>query len=361
MDGSGTTEQVLFDTAGPIGLITLNRPQALNALTLDMIRAIEPRLVEWAEDPEIRAVVVRGAGDRAYCAGGDLMAIYDAGPERAPLMADDPDSDFFRREYVLNWRIHHYPKPYVALIDGVTMGGGVGLSVHGSHRIATERTVFAMPECGIGLFPDVGGSWFLPRCPGALGMFLALTGHRMKAADSLLAGIATHHVPADRLDALVDGLAAAKWSGPPQAVVDQVMAGHAADPGAPPLAEALAAIDRCFAAETVEGIRERLAEEEGDWAAAAGAALDRNSPTSMKVTLQQLRRGGSMDYDSCVTMEYRMVQRFIAGHDLFEGIRAAIVDKDRNPAWRPATLDAVPDEAMDRYFEPLGARDLILP
>ncbi len=355
------TDQVLFESAGPIGLITLNRPRALNALTLEMIQAMEPRLIAWADDPSIHAVVVRGAGDRAFCAGGDLRAIYDAGPERAPRMAEDPDTDFFRREYVLNWRIHHYPKPYVALIDGVTMGGGVGLSVHGSHRVATERTLFAMPECGIGLFPDVGGSWFLPRCPGALGMFLALTGHRMQAADALHAGIATHHVPSDRLDGLVDALAAADWSGAAAAVVERVVAGHAADPGPAPLADAAAAIDRCFSADTVEAVLDRLAEQEGDWVASARTALERNSPTSLKVTLQQLRRGGSMDYDSCVTMEYRMVQHFIAGHDLFEGIRAVLVDKDRNPSWRPAALVDVPDEAVDRYFEPLGARDLTVP
>ncbi len=362
MDTSATmTDQVLFDTVGPIGLVTLNRPKALNALTLEMIQAIEPRLIAWADDPEIRAVVVRGAGDRAFCAGGDLRAIYDAGPERAPSMADDPETDFFRREYVLNWRIHHFPKPYIALIDGVTMGGGVGLSVHGSHRIATERTLFAMPECGIGLFPDVGGGWFLPRCPGALGMFLALTGHRMKAADTIHAGIATHYAPSDSLDALVDGLAAADWSGPAEAVVERVVAGHAADPGPPPLAGDTAEIDVCFSADTVAEIRNRLDGQDGDWAAAARTAIDRNSPTSMKVTLQQLRRGGSMDYDSCVTMEYRMVQRFIAGHDLFEGIRAVLVDKDRNPAWRPADLDEIADDAVDRYFEPLGALDLTVP
>ncbi len=354
------TEQVLFETVGPVGLITLNRPQALNALTLEMIRAIESRLEAWAGDPEIRAVVVRGAGDRAFCAGGDLMAIYNAGPERAPRMADDPDSDFFRREYLLNWCIHHYPKPYIALIDGVTMGGGVGLSVHGSHRIATERTVFAMPECGIGLFPDVGGSWFLPRCPGALGRFLALTGHRLKASDTLHVGIATGYAPSDRLDALVDELAAADWSDAPERVVERIVAGHATDPGPPPLAADADAIEHCFAAETVDAILARLAGQDANWAAVAGTALGRNSPTSLKVTLQQLRRGGSMDYDSCVTMEYRMVQRFIAGHDLFEGIRAVLVDRDRNPAWRPASLTEVPDAEVERYFEPLGARDLIV-
>lgn len=352
------TEQVQFESAGPIGLITLNRPQALNSLTLEMIEAIEPRLETWADDPAIHAVVVRGAGDKAFCAGGDLRAIYDAGPERAQRMSDDPDSDFFRREYLLNWRIHHYPKPYVALIDGVTMGGGVGLSVHGSHRIATERTLFAMPECHIGLFPDVGGSWFLPRCPGALGAFLALTGHRLKAADAIHAGIATHFVPSERMSDLVDGLVSADWSKPAGEVVERVVTGYAGDPGPAGLQADAAAIDRCFSADTVEAILGRLSEEEGGWAQAARDVIERNSPTSLKVTLQQLRHGGSMTYDSCVTMEYRMVQRFMAGHDLYEGIRAVLVDKDRNPAWRPATLADVSETEVERHFEPLGDRDL---
>ena len=354
------TDQVLFETIGPIGLVTLNRPQALNALTLEMIAALDPQLEAWAGDPAIRAVVVQGAGDRAYCAGGDLRAIYDAGSEAARMMAEHPERDFFRREYRLNWRIHHYPKPYIALIDGVTMGGGVGLSMHGSHRVATERTLFAMPECGIGLFPDVGSGWFLPRCPGELGMFLALTGHRIKAADCLYAGIATHFIPADRLPGLIDDLAAADWSGMPPEVVDGILAKSAGDPGEAPLAADAAAIDRCFSADTVEGVVDCLEAEPGEWAAAARNAMDRNSPTSMKVTLKQLRLGGSMAYDACVTMEYRLSQRFLADHDFFEGIRAVVVDKDRKPVWRPGALSEVTTAMVDRHFEPLGDRDLMV-
>ena len=358
MDARETmTDPVLFETIGPLGLVTLNRPQALNALTLEMIAAMDPQLEIWAEDPAIGAIVVQGAGDRAFCAGGDLRAIYDSGPEAARLMTEHPDRDFFRHEYRLNWRIHHYPKPYIALIDGVTMGGGVGLSMHGSHRVATERTVFAMPECAIGLFPDVGGGWFLPRCPGELGAFLALTGHRVRAADTVYAGIATHFVPSDGIPALVDDLAGTDWSAPPQEVVDRVMARHAMDSGVPPLAGDAPAIDRCFAADTVEEVLSRLEAEDGEWAVAARAAIGRNSPTSLKVSLQQLRLGGAMDYDSCVIMEYRLSQRFLAGHDFFEGIRAVLVDKDRDPVWRPAGLSDVTAAMVDRYFEPLGDRD----
>ena len=359
-----TADPVLFRTEGRLAVITLNRPQALNALSLEMVAAMDPVLERWAADPGVAAVLVEGAGDRAFCAGGDLRAIYDAGPELARRMAEDPERDFFRREYLLNWRIHHYPKPYVALIDGVTMGGGVGLSMHGSHRVATERTLFAMPECGIGLFPDVGGGWFLPRCPGEIGTFLALTGHRLKAADTLYAGIATDFVPSESLPALIDDLAAADWSDPAEAVVDAVLARHATDPGPAPLAADRPAIDRCFAADTMEAILDCLHDEAGEWADAALAAIGRNSPTSLKVTLQQLRRGGRIDYDSCVTMEYRLVRHCLAGHDLFEGIRAVVVDKDRNPAWQPETLAEVPAATVDAYFEPLetgdAARDLIV-
>lgn len=354
------TDQVLFQAIGPLGVITLNRPQALNALTLEMIRAMDRQLEAWAHDPSVSAVVVQGAGDRAFCAGGDLRAIYDLGPEAAARMAEDPDRDFFRHEYRLNARIHHYPKPYVALIDGVTMGGGVGLSMHGTHRVSTERTLFAMPECGIGLFPDVGGGWFLPLCPGELGTYLALTGHRLKAADAVYAGIATDFVPSERLPALIADLAAADWSGSANDVVDRVMRAYAAAPGDAPLSGDAPAIDRCFAADTVEEVVARLETEEGEWAVAALKVLGRNSPTSLKISLRQLRLGRNMDYDSCVTMEYRLSQRSLAGHDLFEGIRAVLVDKDRNPAWQPAALSDVTAALVDGFFEPLGERDLII-
>ncbi|MEE8272169.1 MAG: enoyl-CoA hydratase/isomerase family protein [Alphaproteobacteria bacterium] len=354
------TDEVLLEASGPLGLITLNRPHALNALTLGMIRAIDPQLRAWAADPSIRAVVMRAAGNRAFCAGGDLRDLYDMGPEAARRLTGQPDQDFFRHEYLLNWRIHHFPKPYVALIDGVVMGGGVGLAVHGSHRLAGERILFAMPECGIGFFPDVGGGWFLPRCPGALGRYLALTGARLGLADARYAGIATHHVPGDRMAALIDDLADADWSGDPGAVVDRMLATYAGDAGPAPLAEARAAIDRVFDADSVEAIRDGLAGIDEAWADDALHALDGKSPTSLKVALRQLRHGQSMDYDSCVIMEYRLAHAFLAAHDFFEGIRAVVVDKDRTPRWWPADLAHVADQAVDRYFAPLGDRDLVL-
>lgn len=355
------TDDVLFETRGPIGLITLNRPKALNALNIAMIDAIEPKLVGWAADPAVTAVVIRGAGDRAFCAGGDLRALYDQGAAAQRIALDDPERDFFRKEYSLNWRIHHFPKPYIALIDGITMGGGVGLSRHGSHRVATGRTVFAMPETGIGLFPDVGGGWFLNRCGGGLGRYIALTGVHLKEADTLYAGMATHHVRAERLDALVDDLAGADWTTEPAATVaDAVLAAHHNDPDAAPLAEHAALIDACFGRDSVEAIVDALAAEGGAWAEATLKTLKGKSPTSLKVAFEQLRRGAAMAYDDVVTMEYRLTQAALAGHDLFEGIRAVLVDKDRNPRWDPPTLDGVDEAAVAARFGPQAAPDLIL-
>ncbi|MEQ8964607.1 MAG: enoyl-CoA hydratase/isomerase family protein [Azospirillaceae bacterium] len=353
------TEDVLFETRGPIGLITLNRPKALNALNLAMIDAMSARLVAWAADPAIAAVVVRGAGDRGFCAGGDLRAVYEAGERAARFAIDEPERDFFRKEYVYNWRIHHFPKPYVALIDGITMGGGVGASVHGSHRVAGEKLVFAMPETAIGFFPDVGGSWFLNRCPGETGTYAALTGARLGVADALHLGIATDHVPGERFEALIDALAAADYSGDARAAVDGVIAGFRADAGAATLPEHRAAIDAAFGHDRMEAILGALAADGSPWAAETAETLAGKSPTSLKVSLAQLRRGRGLAYDDCVTMEYRMSQAFLRGHDLFEGIRAIVVDKDRNAAWDPPDLSGVDDATVAAYFEPGEAEDLI--
>lgn len=344
------TDDISFARRGAIGLVTLDRPKALNALTLPMIRAYAPQLAAWAADPAVAAVVMRGAGDRAFCAGGDIRAIWEAG--RASDAAIH--RDFFREEYRLNRAIHRFAKPHVALLDGITMGGGVGLSVHGSHRVATERTLFAMPETGIGLFPDVGGGYFLPRCPGEIGMYLALTGHRLKAADLLYAGIATHYVPSAGLDDLVVALGEIRSSDG----VDEVLGRFAAPAGEAPLAAHRAAIDRCFAAPSVEAILDVLAADGSDWARAARATLLKMSPTSLKITYRQVRLGRALDFEACMVMEYRMIQRFMAGHDFFEGVRAAIVDKDQAPRWRPDNLAAVTAAEVDAYFAPLGPRDL---
>ena len=347
------TGDILFSERGPLAEVMLNRPKALNSLTLEMIRAFDPRLAAWAVDDAVKAVVVRGEAEKAFCAGGDIRAIWEAGKAGGALTAD-----FFREEYGLNRRIHVFDKPYVALIDGITMGGGVGVSVHGSHRVAGDRTVFAMPETAIGFFPDVGATWVLPRLPGAIGVYMALTGARLKAADCVYAGLATHYVPGARMGEVPDALAAADWSGEAHAAVDAVLAELAGDPGPAPLAEVREAIDRCFSRDSVEAVVAALEREGGAWAEGTLETMRARSPTSMKLALRAVRAGGRQSFDECMTMEYRISQAVMAGHDFFEGVRALIVDKDQAPQWRPARIEDVDDAEIESYFRPLGERDL---
>jgi enoyl-CoA hydratase len=342
-----TESDILFDVRGRAGVITLNRPQALNALTLAMIEAMDARLTAWASDPAVQVVVVRGAGERAFCAGGDVRVIWQAGKDGDPLTRD-----FFRAEYRLNRRIKTFRKPYVALIDGIAMGGGVGVSVHGSHRVATERTVFAMPETRIGLFPDVGASFFLPRLAGKLGLYLGLTGARLRAADAVYAGIATHYVDSARLPELEAEMAEAGGD------VGPVLARFAGNPGKAGLADRRAAIDRCFAGNTVEGIIGALTDEKGEWAEGVLKDLAAASPTSLKITVEELRRGGKLEFDGCMTMEFRLSQACLARHDSYEGIRAAVIDKDNEPDWQPATLTGVSAELVAAHFAPPPGGDL---
>jgi len=338
--------EVLLEQRGRIGLITLNKPRALNALSLSMIHAIAPRLQAWATDDGVDAVVIQGAGEKAFCAGGDIRDLYEGrGTDFGPT--------YYAAEYKLNVLIHTYPKPYIALMDGVTMGGGVGMSVHGSHRVVSDRILFAMPETGIGLFPDIGASWFLPCCPGEIGMYLGLTGHRLRAADTLYAGIGDAHVPADRLDDLLAALAGAtSLDGDGVAAI---LRNFAVDPGAAPLADHRAAIDRCFAGDSVEDILARLAAEDSDWARAQIETISTKSPTALKVTYRQLREGARIEsIADIMAMEYRLADRSFRGHDLFEGIRAVVIDKDGAPKWDPTSLDAVSEADVDEYFEPVA-------
>ena len=338
--------EVLLEQRGRIGLITMNKPKALNALSLSMIHAIEPQLESWATDDGVDAVVIQGAGEKAFCAGGDIRDLYEGrGTDFGPT--------YYAAEYKLNVLIHTYPKPYIALMDGVTMGGGVGMSVHGSHRVVSDRILFAMPETGIGLFPDIGASWFLPCCPGEIGMYLGLTGQRLRAADTLYAGIGDVHVPADRLAALLDALAGAEALDGDG--VAAILRNFAVDPGEAPLAAHRAAIDRCFSGDSVEDILARLAAEDGDWGRAQIETLSTKSPTALKVTFRQLRLGARIEsIAEIMAMEYRLADRSFRGHDLFEGIRAVVIDKDGAPKWDPTTLDAVSDADVYEYFVPVA-------
>ena len=356
------TTDVLLERRGPVGLVTLNRPKALNALDQGMIRALHPALEAWAREPEVKAVVIRGAGGRAFCAGGDVRAVALSLGSAAPEGQEPLSRAFFREEYRLNHLIHHYPKPYVALVDGICMGGGLGLSAHGSHRVVTERLVLAMPETAIGLFPDVGGGWFLPRFPGEAGTYLGLTGARCNAADALWLGYGTQHVTHDRLESLVEALAAADWGvGEAREVATRVLSGLASEPGASPLRVQREAIDRCFAKDSVEEIVAALGAEGTPWAEETRATLGRMSPTSLKVTLRQLRRCRGRPYDEVATVEYRLSQHCTALPDFREGIRAVLVDKDNRPKWSPPTLAEVPESLVEACFAPLGERELVLP
>jgi enoyl-CoA hydratase len=334
--------EILFEIRGAAGLITLNRPKALNALTHGMVVAMHAKLKEWAIDDAVQTVVVQGAGERAFCAGGDIRTLYDSGKAGTPYAVE-----FYRDEYLLNACIKHYPKPYVALLHGFVMGGGVGVSAHGSHRIADETMVFAMPETGIGLFPDVGGSWFLPRLPGAIGMYLGLTGTRLNTADAVSIGLATHFVPLPSWGDFVELLGEHHPADP------ELMNEFARAPNDAALAPVRGKIDTIFSSDSVEGILERLERDGTDWALDTAATIRAKSPTATKLAFRQIREGAKLDFDDCMRMEFRMVSRVIAGHDFYEGVRATIIDKDGAPKWSPVTLEEVTDEKIDAYFAPL--------
>src|SRR5215468_5382673 len=346
---------IRFDRQGALAVVTLDRQPALNALTLDMVATLDDRLAAWGNEADVAAVVIRSAGGRAFCAGGDIRALHDASKRGDPYVRD-----FYRTEYRLNHRIKTYRKPYIALIDGIVMGGGVGISVHGSNRVVSERCQFAMPETGIGFFPDVGGSWFLPRCPGRLGTYLGLTGARIGAADMLYCGLATHYVASAELAQVASAserLAGTSGHG----AVDALLGRMSGDPGEPPLTQHREVIDRCFGGDTIEEIQARLAMEKTPWAEEMRAVLQRKSPTSLKVTLRQLRLGAALgDFAAGMRMEYRMALQMTAAHDFYEGVRAVVIDKDQAPRWRPATLAELSDEVVGRFFEPAGEPDLEL-
>jgi enoyl-CoA hydratase/carnithine racemase len=352
-------DDILFDREGGVGTVLLNRPQALNAFTLGMYRQFGPALRAWAEDPAVRAVLIEGAGDRAFCAGGDVRAVYEAGKG----VSGDPSftSVFFAEEYRIISFIHHFPKPYIAIIDGITMGGGAGVSVNGAYRVATEKTMFAMPETGIGLFPDVGATRFLNLCPGSIGRYLGLTGVRLGAADALYCGFATHFVPRELVPGLRAALTGIAWEPSREhAQVEAALARFSADPGPPPLAARRVAIDRCFAGDSIEAILDALDRETGDpqWAAETRALLLTKSPTSLRITLRQLILGRGLDLEDVLRLEYRMTQHVMAAHDFYEGVRAALVDKDQKPRWRPGSLAELGEKAAEAYFAPLGDGEL---
>ncbi|MFJ7958134.1 enoyl-CoA hydratase/isomerase family protein [Streptomyces sp. NPDC096319] len=340
------TPDVLLRTEGRAGFITLNRPRAINALTHAMVLAVDGALTDWEHDPDVTTVVVEGAGERGLCAGGDIRAIHD--DARAGGSAS---AAFWRDEYRLNARIARYPKPYVALMDGIVMGGGVGVSAHGSVRVVTERSRVAMPETGIGFVPDVGGTYLLGRAPGELGTHLALTGTPVGAADALLAGLADACVPSAELPSLARALTVL----PAAQAVDR----YAVAPPPGVLAEQRAWIDACYGAPTVEEIVERLFESGAPAAKETAETLLGRSPAALKATLATLRRSRALTtLEEVLDLEYRVSCAALTTPDLVEGIRAQVVDKDRDPHWTPATLAEVTEADTARYFAVPSGGDL---
>ncbi|HEY1133358.1 MAG TPA: enoyl-CoA hydratase/isomerase family protein [Nocardioides sp.] len=353
MTGAADTSEaaeptVLAEVRGRVGLLTLNRPRAINALTHEMVGLLDARLRAWASDPAVQTVVVRGAGDRGLCAGGDIVAIH-----RDATTGGTGSEDFWRDEYRLNALIAGYPKPYVALMDGIVLGGGVGVSAHGSHRVVTERTRVGMPETGIGFVPDVGGTWLLSHAPGELGTHVALTAGHVGAADAIDLGLADRYVDSADLDRLVELL-----EQQPVEEALEAVAGVAA-PGS--LAEARPWIDAAFAHDDVPTIIASLRARPEDDAHRAADAVAAKSPTAVAVTLRALRAARAMaGLEQALDQEYRIVLRMLRGHDFPEGIRAQVIDKDRNPRWRPARFEDLDTGAVDAYFAPLGAAELAL-
>ncbi len=345
------TDDVLAFTEGKAGRIRLNRPKALHALNTGMCAAMLEALAAWRDDPAVEIVLIDHAEGRGFCAGGDIRMIAESG-------AGDGSAarEFFRIEYQLNHAMFTYDKPIVAFMDGITMGGGVGISQPATYRVATENTKFAMPETGIGLFPDVGGGWYLSRLPGKTGEYLALTGHRLDGAECLALGLATQYLPAEVLED-----AKARIVADP-AAVEAILAELAVAAAEPRIAANREAIDRLFAADTVEGVFAALEADGGEWAAAQLATLRTKSPQSMKVSLRLVREGrAKASFAEEMHQEYAIGSRVAQSHDFIEGVRALIVDKDNAPAWRPATLEGVSDDSIDQIFAPLPAGEAWTP
>ncbi|XP_028289470.1 3-hydroxyisobutyryl-CoA hydrolase, mitochondrial [Parambassis ranga] len=347
---------VLLEKMGRAGVITMNRPKVLNALNLTMIQKIYLQLKKWEQDSETDLVIIKGAGGKAFCAGGDIRVITEAAKA-----GDSLAEVFFREEYILNNTIGAYKKPYIAVIDGITMGGGVGVSVHGRFRVATEKTMFAMPETAIGLFPDVGGGYFLPRLQGKLGLFLGLTGFRLKGRDVHRAGVATHFVESKKIPDLEKELVNLKSPSAEDVsrVLDSYQNQSSLDSEKPFVLEKhISDINRLFSSSSVEGIMQNLKADGSEFAKKQAETLSKMSPTSLKITYKQLQAGADLSLSDVLVMEYRLSQACMRGFDFFEGVRAVLVDRDQNPKWNPSTLEEVSDQIVDQCFSSLGQKDL---
>lgn len=338
--------EILFERKGCAGFVTLNRPHALNAATDNMVRALAKQLDLWENDSAIDRIVVKAAGERAFCAGGDIRALYElykAGEVQKSI-------DFWRVEYTLNHRIKHYPKPYISLIDGIVMGGGVGLSVHGMYRVAGDKYSFAYPEVGIGFFPDVGATHVLPRLPGKIGMWIALTGWRVNADDGVYCGLATHRVASSQFAELESALTTDESVG-------EILKTFSMKRGKGKLEEEHPLIDRIFALSSVEEILSALDGEMNEFASQLARAIRQKSPTSLKIAFEQVQRGAGLDFAQAMQAEFRIVNRVAREPEFYEGIRAVVIDKDNAPKWNPPSLEAVSAGKVASYFAPLPANE----
>ena len=352
-DPSGAPQDVAIRTSidGAAGIVTLDRPRALNALTTAMRAEIAAAFAAWTRDPQVYAAVIVSATDRAFCAGGDVREMVDWGKSR-PQEARRS----LAAEYALNWQLDCFTKPTVSLIDGMVMGSGVGISLYGTHRVAGERYRFAMPETGIGLFPDDGVSWAFARMPDEIGMYLALTGRAIGRADAYRLGLVTHCVPATHFAEIRAAISDAE-------PVDPVLDSRHEDPGTGEIERLRPAIARCFGKEGVQAIAAALEAERGEteaWAKGALQDLQRCSPTSLKVTYRHVRTVRGADLSATLKQDFRLASRFMQGHDFYEGVRAGLIDRDHAPKWQPGSLDHVSDAAVDAYFAPLGVDELEL-
>lgn len=343
-------DEVLAHVRNHIGHLTLNRPAGLNALTLDMVRSLSRHLQAWADDPQVHAVVLRGAGEKAFCAGGDIRSLYDS-----LKSGDTLHEDFFVEEYALDLAIHNYRKPVLALMDGFVLGGGMGLVQGADLRVVTDRSRLAMPEVAIGYFPDVGGSYFLPRISGELGIYLGVTGVQIRAADALYCGLADWYLDSTRLADLDQRLDRLEWHDSPLKDLQGLLASLAVQqlPDAP-LAALRPAIDHFFALPDVPSIVEQLQQvtvaDSHDWALTTASLMQTRSPLAMAVTLQMLRRGRHLPLEQCFALELHLDRQWFARGDLIEGVRALLIDKDKTPRWNPPTLPALEADHVESFF-----------
>lgn len=343
-------QEVLADVRNHIGHLTLNRPAGLNAITLNMVRSLTEQLQAWADDPQVYAVVLRGAGEKAFCAGGDIRSLYDSFKN-----GDSLHQDFFVEEYALDLSIHHYRKPILALMDGFVLGGGMGLVQGADLRVVTERSRLAMPEVAIGYFPDVGGSYFLPRIPGELGIYLGVTGVQIRAADALYCGLADWYLDSTKLADLDQKLDQLQWQDSPLKDLQGVLAKLAVQqlPDAP-LAALRPAIDHFFALPDVQSIVEQLQQvtvaNSHEWALTTANLMQTRSPLAMAVTLEMLRRGRRLRLEQCFALELHLDRQWFERGDLIEGVRALIIDKDKSPRWNPSTLHGLDPSHVESFF-----------